>query len=41
MTDKQWDVMTKAMRPREGSYGLNDKWTNFPYTESYPYRSGS
>jgi hypothetical protein len=41
MTDKQWHDMTKSMRPREGSYSSNEKWNKFPYTESYPYRSGS
>ena len=41
MNDTQWNQMTKAMRPREGSYGKNDTWTKFPYVESYQYRSGS
>ena len=40
MTDSEWNEMTKNMRPAEGSYGDNDKWTSFPYGKDYNYRSG-
>ena len=40
LTDTQWDRMTKRMRPAEGSYGGNDVWKKFPYTEGYRYSSG-
>jgi len=40
LTDSEWDSMTKHMRPAEGSYGGNDAWKKFPYTEGYRYSSG-
>ena len=40
LTDHSWDLMTKHMRPPEGSYGGGDKWKNFPYTQGYKYTSG-
>lgn len=40
LTDHSWDLMTKHMRPSEGSYGGNDVWKKFPYTEGYKYSSG-
>ena len=40
LTDSEWDSMTKHMRPARGSYGGNDAWKKFPYTEGYRYSSG-
>ncbi len=41
MTDMQWDEATREMRPVEGSFSKNEKWTNgFPYGETYKYQSG-
>tara|TARA_R110000851_G_scaffold89242_1_gene194550 strand:+ start:87 stop:818 length:732 start_codon:yes stop_codon:yes gene_type:complete len=41
MTDIQWQDETKDMRPVEGSFSKNEKWTNgFPYGETYKYQSG-
>ena len=40
LTDHSWDLMTKHMRPPEGSYGGGDTWKKFPYTQGYKYRSG-
>ena len=40
LTDNQWNELTKFMRPKEGSYGGGDVWTNFKYTTNYEYTSG-
>jgi len=43
MSDTEWDKLTKHMRPVEGSFHLvgRDEWgDNFPYDQTYKYRSG-
>jgi hypothetical protein len=43
INDVDWDKMTKHMRPAEGTFHHkgNDEWGgNFPYGETYKYRSG-
>jgi len=42
MTDSEWQEETKDMRPPEGSFNYRgeEKWNNFPYDETYMYRSG-
>ena len=41
MDDNEWDEATKDMRPPEGSFSSNEEWNgNFPYGETYMYRSG-
>lgn len=40
LTDNQWNELTKFMRPKEGSYGGGDVWTDFKYTTNYEYISG-
>ena len=43
LNDVEWNDMTKNMRPAEGTFHLTgrDEWGgNFPYDETYKYRSG-
>ena len=43
LNDVEWNELTKDMRPAEGSFHLvgRDEWgDNFPYDETYKYRSG-
>ena len=43
ISDVDWDKMTKHMRPAEGTFHHKgkDNWgDNFPYGETYKYRSG-
>lgn len=40
MTDKQWNDLTRHMRPAEGTFGGGDKWDNFKYDFDYEYTSG-
>lgn len=41
-TDHEWNEETKHMRPPQGSFSKNEKWTTtpFPYGEEYVYTSG-
>jgi hypothetical protein len=42
MTDDEWQEETKDKRPPEGSFNYRggEKWNDFPYDETYMYRSG-
>ena len=40
-TDEQWQEHTHDMRPAQGSFSKDEKWTNgFPYGREYVYSSG-